>query len=53
MELTFQGLLLYAMTTQGLIGGDQFGNAAVTTGGVWYVINSDDYHRIMVHGGIW
>ena len=42
------GTLLYATDDQGLIGGDQFGNAAVTTGGVWYVLNSDSDQQVTV-----
>ena len=42
------GTLLYATDDQGLIGGEQFGNAAVTTGGVWYVLNSDADQQVTV-----
>jgi len=41
------GTLLYATDDQGLIG-SEFGNATVTTSGVWYVFNSDADQQVTV-----
>ncbi|MBM55765.1 MAG: hypothetical protein CMB32_04325, partial [Euryarchaeota archaeon] len=41
------GTLEFATDDQGLIG-SQFGNASVTTGGVWYVFNSDADQQVIV-----